>query len=241
MGIGRSSRIVAKEKLQINLARLKKGGETFEVILRDPEKAFEFKRGKNIPINEIIEIDNIFKDAKKGLLQSEENIKKWFGTDNKLEAAKIILKKGDVHLTADVRRKIIEQKKAKIIDYIHMNAFDPKTRLPHPPQRIELAMDEAKVRIDPQLPIESQLKDIIKKLRTVLPLSFEKIKLRITIPARYSGSAYGKIKSKFELLNENWRADGSVEFELEIPAGIRAEAYNFINSLTNGEAIIEEL
>ena len=31
---------------------------------------------------------------------------------------------------------------------IHRNAVDPKTGLPHPPQRIESAMEEAKIHVD---------------------------------------------------------------------------------------------
>jgi len=241
MSSGRSTREVVKEKISVNLARLKKGGENFEIVIKDPDKALDFKQGKDVDIREIIEIDRIFKDAKKGEVQSETLIKQWLGTEDPLEAAKIILKKGELHLTAEQRKRIFEAKKKKLLEYIHINASDPKTGLPHPIQRIELAMEQAKVHIDPYLPIESQMEKIISQLRSVLPLSFEKARIRILIPAKFAGQGYGNLKSKYNLTNEEWLNDGSVRFEIEVPAGLKPDVYNLVNKLTNGEAIIEEI
>ncbi|MBD3263042.1 ribosome assembly factor SBDS [Candidatus Woesearchaeota archaeon] len=239
---GRSQRDVIKERISINLARLKKGGENFEIIIQDPDKALEFRQGNdNISMRDILEIDKIFKDAKKGEAQSPDAIKKWLGTEKASEAAKKILREGEFHLTAEQRKRMFEEKKKKLIDHIHRNAADPKTGNPHPVKRIELAMEEAKVQIDPYTPIRAQMDKIIEQLRPIIPLSFEKIKLRIRIPAKYAGSGYGNIKSKYTLKNEEWKNDGSVEFEMEIPAGIKPDIYNIVNKLTNGEATIEEM
>jgi len=238
---GRSSRDVVKEKISINIARFKKGGETFEIIIKDPDKALEFRQGKKIEMRDILEIDRIFKDAKKGEVQSEENIKKWVGSDKILEAAKTILEKGEFHLTSEQRKRMFDVKKKKLIEYIHVNAADPKTKLPHPVQRIELAMDQAKIQIDPYTPIEMQMDKIISQLRPILPISFELMKIKVTIPAKYAGSGYGNLKSKYNLKNEIWGNDGSVTFEMEEPAGMKPDIYNKINKLTNGEAEIEEI
>ena len=241
MNGGRSTRDVVKERISINIARLKKGGENFEIVIRDPDKALEFRQGKEVDMRDILEIDRIFKDAKKGEAQSESAMRQWLGTDDPIEAAKIILRKGDLHLTAEQRKRMFEAKKKKLIDYIHINAADPKTGLPHPVQRIELAMQQAKVQIDPYTPIEAQMQKIIEQLQPVLPLSFEKAKLKITIPAKYAGPAYGHLKSKYELKNEEWKNDGSVCFEIEVPAGLKSDIFSVVNKLTNGEAVIEEI
>ena len=54
----------------------------------------------------------------------------------------IILQKGDLNLTTDQRRKMIEEKKKQIVEYIAKTYVDPKTHLPHPPLRIEQAMKD---------------------------------------------------------------------------------------------------
>jgi len=239
MGGGRPTGAIVKERISLNIARLKKGGENFEIVLKDPDLALEFKHGKEISMREILDSEEIFKDAKKGELQSDDKIKKWLETENKLEAAKIILRKGEISLTAEQRKKLYEQKRKKIIEYIHENAADPKSGFPHPVHRIELAMEQAKVRIDGNVLVKAQIEGIIKELQAVLPMSFDKMKIKVTIPAKYAGQAYGALK-KYKLKNEKWNNDGSVSFEMDEPMGSKADIYNLINKLTNGEAEISE-
>lgn len=238
---GRQTGAIVKEKISINIARLKKGGEDFEIVLKNPDLALEFKHGKDVDIKDILESEHIFKDAKKGELQSEDKIKRWLETDDTLEAAKIILRKGEIALTAEQRKNLYEQKRKKIIEYIHQNAADPKTGFPHPIQRIELAMDQAKVHIDANIPIKAQFDKITKELSSILPMNFEKMKIIVVIPAKYAGSAYGTLKSKYNLRNEKWNNDGSVQFEMEEPMGSKPDIYNLINKLANGEAEISEM
>jgi len=232
--------IFDKERISINVVRLKKGGETFEVVISDTDKALEIRQGKSIPVSEVMNGDLIFKDAKKGLAVSEEGMKKWLGTDDHKIAAEIIIKKGDFHLTAEQKRRIAEGKRKKIITYIHENSVDPRTKLPHPINRIELALEQAKVKIDPIDKTEWLIEKIISQLQEILPLSFERAHLKIMIPAKYSGSAYSAVKGKYKLLNESWGNDGSVKFELDVIAGAKTKITSFINRLTNGEVIIEE-
>jgi len=229
-----------KEKISFNIAHIKKGGENFEIVLKDPDKAMEIRHGKPIDVREVLEIPKIFVDVNKGEVQSAAKMKQWLGTEDPYEAAKIILIKGELALTQEQRKKMFEVKKKKIIEYIHMNASDPKTGLPHPVQRIELAMEQVKVQIDPYQPAEMQIEKIIQQLRPILPISFEKAKIKVKIPAQYSASAYSTIKHKFALQSENWLDDGAVEFTVEIPAGVKADFYSLVNKLTSGEAVIEE-
>ena len=51
--------ISTAEKIKLNLAKLKKKGETFEINI-DPDLAMEFKRGENIPLSEILKAEQIF-------------------------------------------------------------------------------------------------------------------------------------------------------------------------------------
>lgn len=231
-----------KERISFNLARMHKGSETFEIVLKNPDNALAFRQGReDIPMRDILEIPKIFSDAKKGMEPTPSAMKKVFGTDNADEIAKAILRKGELALTQEQRKAMSDAKRRKIIDFIHINAGDPRTGLPHPAQRIENAMEQAKVIIDPYQPVGGQIEKILQQLRPVLPLSFEKQRIRVTLPPKYSGAAYSTIKSKYKLQNEKWLDDSSVKFELEFPAGVKPDVFNLINKLTSGEAIIEEL
>ena len=129
------------------LVRLKKGGENFEVLV-DCEKAIEFKSGKIEDIREVLAAERIYKDAKKGDKASENEMEKIFGSSDVKEIAREIIKKGEMHVTAEHKAKLRESKKKRLIELIHRNAVDSKTGLPHPVKRIEAAMEEARVHID---------------------------------------------------------------------------------------------
>jgi Predicted exosome subunit len=80
------------------------------------------------------------------------------------------MQKGDLNLTTDQRRKMMEDKKKQIVTYIAKTYVDPKTHLPHPPLRIEQAMKDGRVSVDPQKSVDEQVKDIVEELRSIIAL-----------------------------------------------------------------------
>ncbi len=230
-----------REKIHLNIARLKKGGENFEVILEDIDKALELRHGTDIDITDAINGDLVFKDARSAEKASEHKMKEIFGSENHFEVAKQIIKTGEIQLSGEQRKRILEHKTQQVLNYIQKNACDAKTKLPIPGQRIELAMKEAKIHVDPTDKIDYQIEKIISKLRPILAMSFEHAKLRLIIPASSAGQAYSVIKSKYRPYNEKWITDGSVQVDIEIVAGERTNLFSLANKLTNGEVQIEEL
>ena len=143
------------------IARLKKGGENFEVLV-DCDKAIEFKSG-NVELEDALASDKVYKDAKKGERAPEKEMYKLFDTEDNKEIIALILKKGEIQLTVEHKNRLREEKRKKIINLIHRNAVDPKTNLPHPPKRIENAMEETKVHIDEFKSAEEQVKEVVNK------------------------------------------------------------------------------
>jgi len=212
-------------------------GEHFEILV-NPNAALSFKQGKPIEISEVLVSDEVFSEASKGFRISSEKLKKFFNTTSSLEAAKIILKKGDLQLTTEQRKGFILDKKKQIISLISKNFVDPKTSLPHPPLRIEKAMEEIRVSIDPFKSSEEQAKQIVEHLRVILPLKSEKIKLMIKVPTDFTPKVMGTLKSYGEIKKEEWLADGSLNTILEIPAGVQLALIDKIGSVTKGSAQI---
>ena len=129
---------------------------------------------------------------------------------------------------------MVEDKRRQVIDYISRQAVDPKTNLPHPPMRIENAMEQIRYPIDPYKSVEEQAKDIIKLLRPILPLKVEQVKVAIHIPSQYASRAYGTIKTFGAIKHEEWRSDGSWYGEMEMPAGAYASFLNKLGDVTKG-------
>ncbi len=223
-----------REKFSINLAKLKKGGENFEVVINS-DNAIAFKQGKDIAIEDVITNEKIFTDAKKGLLASEKLVQQLFNTIDVKEVAKIIIKEGEIQLTAEYKQKLRDEKKKRIVNFIHTNGVDPRTGLPHPITRIENAFEEAKIHIDEFKPQEQQIDEILKKLRVILPIKFEIDEIEIKIPAAYAAKMYSVVKSFAKILKDEWLNDGSWKCIVEMPAGLKQDFFDKLNSMTHGE------
>jgi ribosome maturation protein SDO1 len=215
------------------IARLTKGNEHFEILVK-PDKALGYRKGKTSRITEALAAEIIFADANKGTKVSEEQMRKAFETTDPLKIADEILKKGTLQLTTEQRRKMVEDKRKQIVDFISRQAVDPKTNLPHPPLRIENAMEQIRYQIDAHNSVEEQARDIVKLLRPILPLKIEQISVSVRIPAEYSARAYGSIKNVGEIKQEEWRSDGSWYGIIEMPAGAYASFLNKLGEITKG-------
>jgi len=215
------------------VARLTKDNEHFEILVK-PQKALDYRNGKISSITEVLAAEIIFVDANKGTKVSEEQMLKAFQTTDTLKIADIILKKGTLQLTTEQRRKMIDDKRKQIVDFISRQAVDPKTNLPHPPLRIENAMEQIRYSIDPYKPVEEQARDIVKLLRPILPLKIEQISVSVHIPVEYAARVYGAMKSFGVIKREEWRVDGSWFGIIEMPAGSYASFLNKLGDVTKG-------
>jgi len=216
------------------IARLEYYGEHFEILV-DPDLASDFKRGKEIEVDKILAVEEIFKDARKGDKASEEARLKAFGSTDPLEAAAIIIKKGQVQLTAKQRRDMQEEKRKKIIAKITREAINPQTKLPHPARRIEIAMEEVKVKIDPFKSVDEQTNAVLKAIRVKIPIRFEKVDMAIKVPGDYAGKAYSVISEFGKTKREEWQADGTWVAVVEVPGGLQESFDRKLNELTGGQ------
>lgn len=217
------------------IAKLEKNGKNFEILV-DCEKALAFREGKLKDINEVLATQDIFDDVKKG--QHASNLKEVFGTEDATEISKIIIKKGEIQLTTEHKNKIREEIKNRIVGIIHRNAINPQNNLPHPPGRIETAMEEAKVRIDEFKSAEEQVDEVVKKINIILPIKYEIRELLVKIPAQYAGQSFTVVKKYSKVLKDDWQDNGNLHLIVEIPAGIQNDLMDKLNDITKGETEI---
>jgi ribosome maturation protein SDO1 len=222
------------------VARLESYGEHFEILV-EPDQAAKVRQGEKVEIEDAVAALNIFSNASRGTRASEEALQKVFHTTDFATVAKRIIEKGEIHLTAEQRRHMIEEKRRQVVTFIARNAVNPQTGHPHPPQRIEMAMEEARVNIDPFKHLDEQVKETVKALRPILPIRFEELRLAIKIPADFAGRAYGDIASASTMEKDEWQKDGSWVCVVRIPAGIQNEFYDLINKITKGEGVVKIL
>ncbi|NOR85545.1 ribosome assembly factor SBDS [archaeon] len=203
------------------IAKLTHSGKTFEIIV-DSTKIESYKQGKisDDNLRDIITTEGVFSNIRnlktvdeglpmkniEGKIEKHDdaNLIETFGTTDLITIVKKILNDGEIQLTVDQRKEMIEKKKRSIISFISSRAVDPRTSKPHPPQRVELALDQLKLKIDPFIPAEIQMKEILSKLKTILPLSLEEKTIELVIPTEYAGKVRYIIEKKGTITKENW-------------------------------------
>ncbi len=215
------------------LGRIEKGGHKFEVFL-DPEKAYAYLEGTKKDLNNILVVEEVFKDARKGDRASPQALKEAFGTEDIIEILKIILEKGEVQLTTEQRKKMLEKRTKQVLALIAKEAIDVRTNAPVPLQRLELALEKSKVHIDPFKPAESQVEDVLKALKRELPIKMEHVKIAVKVPAEYAMKAYPTLKG-YHMLKEEWSSNGDLLAMVEIPAGLQGELFDKLGKVTHGE------
>ncbi|KAB1194427.1 ribosome assembly factor SBDS [Haloferax sp. MBLA0076] len=218
-------------------ARLESHGARFEVLI-DPDAALAIKRDEfDGDLEDVIAAEDVFEDASRGDRPAENDLEKVFGTTDPMEIIPEVVKQGEIQITAEQRREMQEQKRKSLINRIARNAVNPQMNdSPHPPERIERALEEAGFKIDPMEPVESQVDDALEALRPVLPIKFAEVTIAVQLPAEYAGSGQAQIRSYGELEREEWQNDGSWVGVITFPAGMQNDFYDKVNNITSGTA-----
>jgi ribosome maturation protein SDO1 len=219
------------------IARLAVKGEHFEVLV-DPDLAWLLKNGKTVDPKALMISDIVYKDVGKGDKASEESLKKNFGTIEAFPIVESIIKRGELQLTTDQRREMVENKRKQIVAFIARNCVDPKSGTPHPPTRIENAMENIRINIDPFSSAEEQAQEIIKNLRISLPLKVSQVAMSIKVSREHAARVSNYVTKSGNVTKSSWLADGTWTGEAVLPAGIQQSFIDKLNELTRGNVEI---
>ena len=209
-------------------------------IMVEPDLAKEAKlEGKDHEIQRMLFVQEVFKDADKGERASADDLDADFGTRQVMEAADEIFEKGEMQLTTDQKKEMRQDKYKQVVNMIARRAMDPKTGNPHPPQRVENALEEAGFNADAMEDVEAQFEDAIEKIRPIIPVSLEKKTVGIKIPNDKAGKAYDLLKRKANIKDEEW---GNEYFmaRVTMPAGVLTELMEELQEMTGGQVQMNE-
>jgi ribosome maturation protein SDO1 len=223
-------------------ARLESHGQRFEVLV-DPDAALSISRDEfEGDLEEVIAAEDVFEDASRGDRPPEDALEEVFGTTEPMEVIPEVIKRGEIQITAEQRREMQEQKRRQLINKIARNAVNPQMDdAPHPPDRIESALEETDFRIDPMETVESQVDEALDALRPVIPIRFDTVTVAAHLPADHAGSGQAKVREFGDLEREEWQPDGSWIGVIEFPAGMQNDFYDLVNEVSSGEAEIRVL
>jgi ribosome maturation protein SDO1 len=179
----------------------------------------------------------IYTDVKRGTAASKAELEYAFDTSDVYVIAEMIMKKGEIQKNQEFRDAEREKKVKQVIDLILRNAVDQNGR-PYTDDRIRKAIDQVHFNFDNK-PAEEQMHQLITKLARVIPIRVETKKIKLKIPARFSGQVYGLLKDCKE--SEEWLPNGDLQVIMNIPSGIQIDFYDKLNSVTHGAVVSEEM
>ncbi len=206
-----------------------RGKPAFELLVKSEETYRYLETLKGDPMD-LLAVESVFRDARRGEVASRKELIEVFGTDDIRAVVKKIIERGKVQITAERREKLVREKQARIIEYIHKNFINPATNAPHPKSRIERALREAKVKIDPFQPAERQIDRVIAALRPIIPLKTGTVTFIVTVPATYWGKARG-ILGNYGKIKEEKALGSQASIIVEIPVGLQAEFLSKVESM----------
>ncbi len=241
------------------IGRIEKSGRVFEMLM-DPEKAWDAKKlireeinkrlkegkeksrltideilnHKDINLELIFESFSIFEDLRRGKKATDGDMEAVFNTIDGMRIAASILLDGEIQWTQAQREEERLKKLKQIITIICKNAINPQNKKPHPYQRIEKAIEEAKVKIDLMRSAEEQVDDIVKNIQAIIPIRIEQVEMAIKIPTAFTAKGYNIVAQYVQIKKEEWQSDGSWVAVVSLPAGLQMELIDKLNKLTHG-------
>lgn len=218
-------------------ARIKCKGKDFEILV-DIDSALNLRKGLNVNIQNVLAVNQVFTDHKKGLKAADKDLTECFGTNDVFVIGEKIVKSGEIMLPLEYKRAEREGKAKQVVDFLARNALDPSSGKPHCAERIKSALDQAGINIDNR-PVEEQMSKIISELRKILPIKLESKRLKILIPAVHTGKVYGLINQYKE--SEDWLSNGDLSVIINLPVGMQMDFYDKLNAITHGSSVAEEL
>ncbi len=216
-------------------ARIKAKGKNFEISVH-LEEALKVKAGTG-NVASALNMPAIYTDATRGMVASKAELEYAFDTSDVYKIAEQIMKKGEIQKNQEFRDAEKDKKIKQVIDLILRNAVDQHGR-PYTEERIRKAINEVHFNFDNK-PAEIQMHELIPKLATVIPIKVETKKIKLKIPARFSGQVYGMFKDYKE--SEEWLANGDLQVIINIPSGLQIDFYDKLNSVTHGAVMSEEM
>ncbi len=216
-------------------ARIKIKNKHYEIHV-NLDEALKVKAGSG-DISAALDSPNIFYDVNNGKLASQTDLKDAFGTIDIYEIAKRIITKGEVQKTQEFRDEEKERRIKQVLNLLIRNAVDQHGK-PFTEERLKIAIQQSHFSFDSR-PAEQQMGLLVHKLKEIIPIKIVTKRIKLTVPARFTGQAYGLLKDYKE--SEDWLANGDLKVIINIPPGILIDFYEKLNSITHGAAQSEEM
>jgi ribosome maturation protein SDO1 len=212
--------------------------EGFELLCK-PNSISLFRENK-IGRDKVLIIDEIFKNSKKGDRPNSSELEAIFGTSQLDSCITTMLEKGDYQISAEERKKKIDDKRDEIKNYIFTNYTD-ENGLPIPMTKVDAVLEEMKIKIDGDIPTDKQLKPILKKLPEIMRIKKRRgVHAVFKIKHQHAGKCHPIITINSAILSERYVSQGVI-IEVNLLPQQQDYLLETVANLTGGDYKFETL
>ena len=153
---------------------MKRAGKRFEIACYK-NKILNWRNGVEKDIDEVLQIDRIFKDVVRGIYASKKDLMKAFGTDDTNEISRMILKKGKEQVSGKERELKLKNMYLDIATLVSQKCINPETNRHYPVKVIERAMKHHHFNVQSNSSAKKQALKCITFLKGKIPLERAKM------------------------------------------------------------------
>lgn len=226
-----SQRRVGKPVTQVPLTniavvRLKRGGKRFEIACYK-NKVVNWRNGVEKDIDEVLQMDRVFKDVIKGYYASKKDLIKAFKHADEKKICREILDKGKEQVSGKEREVQMKNMFLDIATIVAQICVNPDTNRPYPVKMVERTMRQMHFNPNLNSSAKRQALQCIQHLQKKCPgfIVRAKMKARIAIPSE-KADACAKLTST---LRERIKRLGAIEIKetkaLSSPSSSSADMY----------------
>jgi len=159
---------------------MKRAGKRFEVACYK-NKILNWRNGVEKDIDEVLQIDRIFKDVIRGIYASKKDLMKAFSTEDTNEISRIILKKGKEQVSGKERELRLKNIYLDIATIVAQKCINPETNRHYPVKVIERAIRQHHFNVQSNSSAKKQALKCIDFLKGKIPLERAKMRVRIAV------------------------------------------------------------
>jgi len=199
-----------KRLTNIAVVRHKAHGKRFEIACYK-NKVLNWRDGIEKDLEEVIQTDTVFENVSKGVWAKDKDLVKVFGTDNKEECCKIILKCGELQVSDREREVQMENMFRDVVQLVGERIIHAQTGRKHTPAAVENALKSVGFSLQPDQTAKKQSLKAIELLCKELSDSFARaqMRLRIVCAEKLVEDVKTFVVDESKATIEEQRADGS--------------------------------
>ena len=211
--------------------KYKKGKYTFEILTK-PGSVKKYLAGQ-LGWDNVLAVEAVFTSSSKKNLAKASDLKAVFGTDNVDTCAQAIIKQGN----AQERKEDMLKHKNQLLEYLHSTYLDQQD-LPHPLTRLEVAISEAKIRIDISIPIPKLAEQVVEKMQGKLVFKKGTMDYTLTVKKEFA-KACASIVNRYSPVKKEIRSATEVLWKISIGSKSLIPMTEELNKISSGDFSLE--